>query len=462
MKPRMTSYVSSLIQKSFFAKIALISLFLFSSHLNAQKQQFIRNGLVVCIGGASDKLFVKAVQDMEKSLAAQLKPIGVHTQYFTWDKQKYVADFIEKYNERFPNVPIVVIGHSYGADTAVRLVPRALKKAKISLILSLDAVSRSKGVDSFPRNTLKWVNVYTTKKSFNGGIAGLGGHWLSESEATKNIRSTTLDHVDANSMLNLAIDHFRAALRTRPIYEGGTVYVNNTSKNIYLATVYAQFGKPSNGKFTSHMIRTVTVFPNKREKVLFASDNAYAQRSNVRGETRVLQAWTHFRKVTPQDLYGGQWLRPSQKTRSFTLDQSNTVKVTQASANDNSRSHFVVAPDLQMAQKIFTGYPNIQLSNAKLSSQTTGLNYKNVFTQTVRSSVDAVVGPLDSKSQINLLRNMVFQSNRSFNYGKKPKFMDVYANKLANMLEATKKIEMNLHYSQIDQGRDRLEIQLSK
>ncbi len=464
MTVSVSSNFTSSLQKSFFAKLLLVSLFLLSSHLNAQHQKYIKNGLVVCIGGASDKLFVNAVKDLEKDLKGQLQPYGVRTAYFTWDQQSSVANYIEKYNEMFPNVPIVVIGHSYGADTAVRLVPPKLKKAKITLTLSLDAVSKSKGVDAFPRNTLKWVNVYTTKKSFNGGIAGIGGHWLSEKEATKNIKSKTLDHVAATSMLNLAKDHFWSALAKRPNYEGGTVHIHNMSQHTYLATVYAQFGKPGVGGFRSHMVRTVTMHPKSRARVLFASENSYSQKSNVRGETRVLQAWTHFRKISNQDPYGGQWVQPTQKARSFSLDQSNIVEATQASASGDSRRHIVVVPDLQMAKKIFIGYPKlVKLSNAALSKQNTGLAYKNVFTQTERSSVNGVVAPFETNSQVNLLRNMVFQPNRRFNHGSNNfSFIDIYAGKLAVQVEKNKKIEMNLQYSQLNQGRDRLEIELRK
>lgn len=92
------------------------------------------------------------------SLGDQLNKEGVRTHVFQADQWQQVADTIGEQYKKTPNAePVVLVGHSYGADNILMIAQRLKdKNVKIDLIITLDPVTPPK-VSS---NVVKVVNLY--------------------------------------------------------------------------------------------------------------------------------------------------------------------------------------------------------------------------------------------------------------------------------------------------------------
>lgn len=131
---------------------------------------------------------------------------------FYWTDQQAVIDYI---NTLPADEPIVLIGHSYGGDTAWNVADSITRN--IDLLVTLDPVSwLSNIIGSKPGKVRKWINVYADQDgySWNDFIADLGGQWGIEDSADVNITGNA-DHNDPSSMLKLKIPGTNTTLCTK-------------------------------------------------------------------------------------------------------------------------------------------------------------------------------------------------------------------------------------------------------
>jgi pimeloyl-ACP methyl ester carboxylesterase len=118
--------------------------------------------------------------------------------------------------ERAAGAPVVLVGHSYGANFAYELANRMRDDGGVELLLTLDPVSGPAG----PRTPLepgaarRWINVYAgSGVGFSScGLAGaIGGAWGSRPEADLDLRfppdpardDPSLDHCKTEEMFLL-------------------------------------------------------------------------------------------------------------------------------------------------------------------------------------------------------------------------------------------------------------------
>ncbi|HEY0009730.1 MAG TPA: hypothetical protein VGB55_13460 [Tepidisphaeraceae bacterium] len=92
------------------------------------------------------------------SLGEQLSDQGVRTMVFQADQWEDVAGSIEAKYKAAPNVePVVLVGHSYGADNILKIAQKLNEKnVKVDLIITLDPVTPPKVTP----NVVKVVNIY--------------------------------------------------------------------------------------------------------------------------------------------------------------------------------------------------------------------------------------------------------------------------------------------------------------
>jgi len=109
---------------------------------------------------------------------------------------KVAAEITRLY--RNPYEHIYIVGHSYGGDTAMKVASLCI--CPIRLLATLDPVSLSAYKEliiplppiivqySKPTNVAMWINVYAPLSE----ISTLGGHWGSQTKASKNFPVLTL------------------------------------------------------------------------------------------------------------------------------------------------------------------------------------------------------------------------------------------------------------------------------
>jgi pimeloyl-ACP methyl ester carboxylesterase len=92
------------------------------------------------------------------SLGEQLNDTGVRARVFQADQWADVADTIAvRYASSAKREPVVLVGHSYGADNILHIAQRLKdKNVKVDLIITLDPVTPPK----VPSNVVKVVNLY--------------------------------------------------------------------------------------------------------------------------------------------------------------------------------------------------------------------------------------------------------------------------------------------------------------
>jgi hypothetical protein len=138
------------------------------------------------------------------SLGDKINKKGVHAEVFQESQWSSLANAIIKKYENEPNhEPIVIIGHSYGADDAI-LVSRKLaeKNIKVELVITLDPVTPRKA----PANIQVAYNLY--QSSALDGLPFLRGIPLTADQPgpavlkNQNIRKDRKDLLDSN------LDHF--------------------------------------------------------------------------------------------------------------------------------------------------------------------------------------------------------------------------------------------------------------
>jgi len=119
---------------------------------------------------------------------------------FYWTQESEIEDFINKQSK---NDKIILIGHSYGGDTAEN-VAHDITDRKIDKLITLDPVSFWDFSGSKPENVNNWYNVIAEDDQYtwNDFIADVGGQWGKESGTAFNYVCPT-DHNNPYAMLML-------------------------------------------------------------------------------------------------------------------------------------------------------------------------------------------------------------------------------------------------------------------
>jgi pimeloyl-ACP methyl ester carboxylesterase len=137
-------------------------------------------------------------------LGSEITAAGVHAEVFQESQWSALADtIIAKYENQPNHEPIVIVGHSYGADDSI-LIARKLtdKKINVQLVVTLDPVTPKK----VPANATLVYNLYQT--SAMDGLPFLRGIPLTPDSPgpvtllNMNIRK------DRTDLLDPTLDHF--------------------------------------------------------------------------------------------------------------------------------------------------------------------------------------------------------------------------------------------------------------
>lgn len=137
-------------------------------------------------------------------LGDEINKAGVHAEVYQETQWSTLADtIIAKYEKQPNHEPIVIIGHSYGADDSI-LISRKLaeKNIKVQLVVTLDPVTPKK----VPSNAMLVYNLY--QSSALDGLPFLRGIPLTPDNPgpvallNMNIRKDRTDLLDKN------LDHF--------------------------------------------------------------------------------------------------------------------------------------------------------------------------------------------------------------------------------------------------------------
>lgn len=195
--------------------------------------------LVVLYGGAWDRDRPGYYDDgvlarIKNDIMEVFGPQGVEVQYYSsvgglFDLRISEDSEIEirKHKSEYPNSPVAIIGHSWGADHALKVVQQL--QMPVDFLFTLDGVHYASYVRSGlrvivrkgpwlgnldrPRNLMNWYNVYADKDALDFGnlIAYLGGAFNSQKEADQNILYSG-NHEDAYQQLMLVFEQLDGVL----------------------------------------------------------------------------------------------------------------------------------------------------------------------------------------------------------------------------------------------------------
>ena len=201
--------------------------------------------LLIFYGGFRDEntQIVKNLKEkIEKIYTESPKMKYLAVEYYPWDKYTQSINYIQNHLKNHPNSPIVLVGHSYGGDTAY-VVARSLG-AKVQLLVTLDPVGKS-GIDnkkdcssdypsssnrrtqsqieceqvkkqrSKPSNVVNWVNIWVTGAGTGSDvIAQIGEPWNKQKNADQDIPLANVPHSEALKMYIEVNDRVFRALET--------------------------------------------------------------------------------------------------------------------------------------------------------------------------------------------------------------------------------------------------------
>ena len=139
------------------------------------------------------------------TLGEELSAQGVRTMVFQADQWAAVADTIEeKYKAAPAAEPIVLVGHSYGADNVLRIAERLNEKnVKVDLIITLDPVTPPKVTPNIGRV----VNLYQSNGAMDN-LPWLRGIPLEESQPGAVALANQDIRVDRKDLLEDGLNHF--------------------------------------------------------------------------------------------------------------------------------------------------------------------------------------------------------------------------------------------------------------
>lgn len=199
--------------------------------------------LVIFFGGAMDSsnLNMKQVADgyHDKSKSGEFPVFDQDKLYFgQGDAEEAKIAILEKVKSD-PQTVIALIGHSWGGDTAYKIVrDLAAHGLEINLLVTLDPVSVGSYFKSQfvkPSGTTNWINFHVPKSD----LASLGGHWGEQNDAF-DVYLPDLTHIDAPRMFAKISDQMR-------IFEACSGQPNRTTEmQQKWESYYNELKKPSN------------------------------------------------------------------------------------------------------------------------------------------------------------------------------------------------------------------------
>ena len=157
----------------------------FQRTLNRFSRENVPGYLAVFIGGFGD-IFAGCLSRVEKGFPGFLPGVAYATAYYHWDgggcgvffdRCGKIAVELEELRRRYPGLPVVLIGHSYGGSCAVEVARRQSVQAAPLCLLTIDAVARrQKSVR--PACAEWWGNAYLRDGGgFMDAVPRIGGRW---------------------------------------------------------------------------------------------------------------------------------------------------------------------------------------------------------------------------------------------------------------------------------------------
>lgn len=201
----------------------------------SQKTIIKKKVIVFFIGGAGDKkpfMGIGPTNIMERvriffmQKVKRIENIDCKSFYFGYDElypesdiKKYIIKEIEN-----KNIPIFIVGHSFGGWNAAHLSKRLVQMGyKVNILITLDPVSGSSGVEYFadlyhetpiPVKANFWINISAYPKDFaiDDVIAHLGVQWKPWMHKPNIFHKTHESHGQAGRMLQENILDGKSAL----------------------------------------------------------------------------------------------------------------------------------------------------------------------------------------------------------------------------------------------------------
>ena len=168
----------------------------FQRTLNRFSRENVPGYLAVFIGGFGD-MFAGCLSRVEKGFPGFLPGVAYATAYYHWDgggcgvffdRCGKIAVELEELRRRYPGLPVVLIGHSYGGSCAVEVARRQSVQAAPLCLLTIDAVARrQKSVR--PACAEWWGNAYLRDGGgFMDAVPRIGGDYaLADTEENRKI-----------------------------------------------------------------------------------------------------------------------------------------------------------------------------------------------------------------------------------------------------------------------------------
>ena len=151
--------------------------------------------LAVFIGGFGD-VMLGCLSRLEAAFPGFLPGAAHATAYYHWDggglgvfrdRCDRIAEDLERMRRELPDVPMVLIGHSYGGSCAVEVARRQAPCPAPLCLLTIDAVARRQK-NSRPEAVDWWGNSYLGEGGgFMDAVPRMGGRWGHCSGADVNL-----------------------------------------------------------------------------------------------------------------------------------------------------------------------------------------------------------------------------------------------------------------------------------
>jgi pimeloyl-ACP methyl ester carboxylesterase len=204
-------------------------------YLSQSSEASKRIPMMIIFGGAADGTISNTVKNLAISLQRKYHSSeadsreAVIIRYFTFVEEDASVNAIREHLGKYPNSPVILVGHSWGGDTAYKVADNISKDIRINLLLTLDPVGHS-GINNKqdcaeeyptgsprisqrekqceiqrrqrqkPANVNKWINVWAKGASaFSDLVSSAGERWNSQANADKDI-PMDLAHGEARKM----------------------------------------------------------------------------------------------------------------------------------------------------------------------------------------------------------------------------------------------------------------------
>jgi len=175
--------------------------------------------LLILVGGALDRVGHKSMYKTAKAVAKTAYYAPVTVLYLTWEQVPEIHLAIRRHRAAYPTARIVLVGHSWGSDTVIRV--GSVQNPPIDLAVTLDGVSTIPRLTPLEQGSIKkWVNAYGRISLWT-----LVGKWGEQPLASKNMR-VMAGHSDVRKMYK-GID----TLEILPVLLGRKPYVRPENKS---------------------------------------------------------------------------------------------------------------------------------------------------------------------------------------------------------------------------------------